>query len=1402
MKRQRCQSDCRHPCNRHDDDYDDDDDETDTKSVSNGMIPNHELPHDVVGNTNPTMITQTNGTTTTTTTSSTTTTKNRGCLQTPHTMRLLKLIRDGTPEYANVAIERLGTYCATITTTTSTHNNRNSKNNNNTNSASSIVILWDLIGRLQSFLNVSIWSTRQLSSYAIYMVVAHYIPYMDQYQFFTSTIPSTSTTTNMKEYMTIQDLLDGIYSIENVLQYGEELYSVSESQYTTTVMNQEQTTNVNNTSHGVETNNNNDDNDDDDDKLFVSRRVRQQRQILASRLGLGMIASIVGASHNNNNDDDNDTMIPNLSNDDLLQVQSPSPIDTTTNKRQRHAQQIHQLQQQQPSSKKDDDHNGSDTNTLSTADVTTNTATTVSSSLQQYEVDVEDALDATPTSSAVHPNTIRAMLVREVVQQQQQQQQQVLSNHKSTSSTGSRSTNHNNCNPQTLFGTELLYRMFHPVWYIRHGALLGILALLRAWVHSRGSNSASDANSNNKNVFGTWLHDLLARCLCVIALDRFGDFGGNNNREHTSKNGGEFNDHMFPSYTTWSSNSVGSSVVAPVREVCGQAIAVLHAMAPSIVAEQTRAVLFQLCEYELAWEVRHGALITLKYIIVVELTNMLQLSDTTLDDIHQNTSSTRKDSKESSIWIETICRVAMKYLSDPSDDVKSASAHLLIELCRHSSDATNDSHNKKMLFVWDAVSPLWSTLQTVRRFSTCIVDLVELCTVLVARNCRSFLIGLHTMAQIDVCQESGSGSQSIYNLIQFLVSLLDSEFASVRISALQSIGVVCNELGTARTGDIPDDVGYVEAFDTMHDLAIQILKLFADRVAVTPEDIPCNDCEKQLSNDILFGTWARICIAINSVVKRNDFPKLDITLLSWYFQIGEKRVLVLSDVPIRLDASHALAYYLSGSSLNGTISDIAQTMMFAFVSSPWTTQVESVCLLHMELAKFLRDQASLREVESRISLEVPTLCLTSHVWKVANSIESLPAQCDKICLDVVAEVAIGSKTPRVGAEDISLTWSKVFIEIQSTKSTTPDQLVCPVTEMRLLTVLTGSLLVKGLPEKLTPVVRALMTFVHNEITSASRAELVATSIIELLKLIVGKPKYSTARTKIVAILCDIIPSKTRERKVNVFCSTLASSILQTMIKQIKSLQTLIDITPIWQRLQPIIQFDISNTYADIALLEAMDLLEVLLGGLSKKQALTKELIMSSAPALVELLLSSADIAMRKQATFTIVSICNVSPCCLLEVVIPSVAQELDILSDGSRRSAACKLLEKLVATSSTEISPYVRILLPRVLSLMSDSLVECSQCATGIFASLVKVAPLVSRSRFDKHDDNETSSVIDHLIFGKSLPPCSLPVALINAMNERGVTLRMYQQEGVSWLNFLQSVNLNGALCDGKGFMR
>lgn len=74
-----------------------------------------------------------------------------------------------------------------------------------------------------------------------------------------------------------------------------------------------------------------------------------------------------------------------------------------------------------------------------------------------------------------------------------------------------------------------------------------------------------------------WLEDLSIRFLCVLALDRFGDF-------------------------------VSDAVVAPVRETCAQALCTVLKLMNPVACGGVLEILLQLLDHQ-EWEARHGGLL-------------------------------------------------------------------------------------------------------------------------------------------------------------------------------------------------------------------------------------------------------------------------------------------------------------------------------------------------------------------------------------------------------------------------------------------------------------------------------------------------------------------------------------------------------------------------------------------------------------------------------------------------------------------------------------------------------------------------------------------------------------------------------------------------------------------------
>ncbi|XP_008796296.2 TATA-binding protein-associated factor BTAF1 [Phoenix dactylifera] len=146
-----------------------------------------------------------------------------------------------------------------------------------------------------------------------------------------------------------------------------------------------------------------------------------------------------------------------------------------------------------------------------------------------------------------------------------------------------------------------------------------------------------------------FLQDCAIRFLCVLSLDRFGDY-------------------------------VSDQVVAPVRETCAQALgAVLKYMHPSLVHE-TLKVLLQM-QHRQEWEIRHGSLLGIKYLVAVRR-EMLQ---------------------DLLFYVLPACRAG---LEDPDDDVRAVAAEALIPAAAAIVSLDDKTLHSMVMLLWDILLDL------------------------------------------------------------------------------------------------------------------------------------------------------------------------------------------------------------------------------------------------------------------------------------------------------------------------------------------------------------------------------------------------------------------------------------------------------------------------------------------------------------------------------------------------------------------------------------------------------------------------------------------------------------------------------------------------------------------------
>lgn len=203
--------------------------------------------------------------------------------------------------------------------------------------------------------------------------------------------------------------------------------------------------------------------------------------------------------------------------------------------------------------------------------------------------------------------------------------------------------------PLESFAESLCQDLFSQKWEVRHGAATALRELVR--LHGKGAGKSRDQTKEEMDEnHRRWVEDAALRLLCVLGLDRFGDF-------------------------------VSDQVVAPVRETCAQALGSLLLLMPCTdnsknngnCDKQTKvevkieededkikeggalgvlAVVLKLLQHN-EWEARHGALLALKYLLAVR--------DDLLDEL-----------------LPRAFPAAMCGLADAVDDVGAAAASALI----------------------------------------------------------------------------------------------------------------------------------------------------------------------------------------------------------------------------------------------------------------------------------------------------------------------------------------------------------------------------------------------------------------------------------------------------------------------------------------------------------------------------------------------------------------------------------------------------------------------------------------------------------------------------------------------------------------------------------------------------
>ena len=1172
-------------------------------------------------------------------------------LLTPHILRLLRLVEDGTTDHAKMA---------------ATHLNELTKN-------CSPLVLWEILGRLQAFLVSKQWNTRSNAGLAMEGVAQH-LPVQDQEAFLTQDHRYYSRSRTCHENnsddsdsLTSLTVIDLEGSMSTVLEKGQLLVAAAESRFQN--REEDELDYLNQSSQGFEN--------------FCEMRLEIQRRILTRRLGLSNILAQYTIDC------------------DQLKEQLVEPEDLLRPKSTPNSMEGKVTRNLKPRQKRGRDKDS-----------------------------VKSRL------------SISALLTMEIRQQKNNETNPEIVSHRTA---------------QALLAGELMFRIFDPSWHVRHGSLIGILALIRAWKAHRRTV-----------LFGAWPHDILARVICVLALDRFGDYSGAS-----------------------AEAAVSGGMVAPVREMAGQVFALVFTMSPQFLKERVRNILKDLLHHS-EWETRHGALLAIKYTAVL-VVNTMNNSD---KEIH------REDYFLGSFSDQVISR-----LEDSNDDVQGVAARILTFLL-HSIDSDNGQNTGLLSRI---VRPLWKSLENIRVVSSSINDLVKLFSKLIRRNVNEVL---------EVISNKNLPLHGFVRIFSRTSELLNCELVSVKVCILHVIGSLSKEFSQFFDRRIKSSITTETEKTKAISCYCMVIKDVYGLCRATSLAVggSCDDdidgySDLRILNQYCEETWATLSDVSNLVFCDSKFiqNELIFNLLSKYFELGNtpKATRDLS-VTVRMDHARTLVRFVcplereadtTRFELDKNSHDILEFHLLSYLDSPFIFHFESACLLTQTMLK------------TNNLVPVPTLklCETKLVNKLRKQVQSQfhkksdPITYESNTLKTIADslyigytmVCKQNYSGKVAAVAIVDLWQEAGL---FPKSDSVSQLT--VDSMRLTSHAVGTLIAGGidfLPTKLTPIVRPLMTSIQNEVDG--ECQLLACSYMEsFLQAIVDEPvsseRYSGLRKTFVKVLSNLCRLVIQDR--NPSC-VAASNVIGMLVSKLQQGNTLSNLPPVRDSLLPLEESQIAGDIAEKR--DALFVMKAICLFLEKTNPITVNILDNFMLSLVMLGCSGHEV-LRNTSSNIIRGICSIDSSLVLAKILPILIPCLQDKND-IQRSGACMLLRDVLDSTedASTVCPYVKALLPISMSMMIDSVKICAEISTSIFSMLVRVAPLVKESTdvLGSQINEEASLVIDHLIHGKKLLPCEIHPKVAEALCDGNIVLRKYQQDGLSWLRFLQRINLNGALCDSMG---
>ncbi|EEP77218.1 hypothetical protein UREG_02067 [Uncinocarpus reesii 1704] len=969
----------------------------------------------------------------------------------------------------------------------------------------------------------------------------------------------------------------------------------------------------------------------------------------------------------------------------------------------------------------------------------------------------------------------------------------------------------------------LMVDLFDHSWEIRHGAAMGLREIIR--VQGAGAGRLwGRSRAENDELNHRWLNDLACRLLCVFMLDRFGDY-------------------------------ISDNVVAPIRETVGQTLGALLSHLPSqsvvLVYQILHRIVMQkdLDTLKPIWEVCHGGMIGLKYLVAVR-NDILFEDPTVLDGVIEAVMK--------GLVITTMTFVQLAPLHDLSASTGSV-MDVLVKLCTFppvlEAMKTNAAHDPESSF-GNLVPRLFPFLRhTISSVRSAVLRALLTFLKLEEEGQDSWVDGkaLRLIFQNLLVERHESVLKLSLQVWTQLLRVLNARQAfgtDQLVAPIQPlITATMNPFGVPRY-PIPMDLClFIRPSGSPFTFAPTVLR----KQSVPAEPAPRGRRRKtekkeshvvmthnvdghMLQGDIdLVGMDTMIRSKIYAAIALGEF------LSTWDSANGPSiwdRVLPALNCPgstSQLVAAMVIEEYTKRQGPSSRYASLLSQWLNPSIETErpsWYSDI--ACYLHIARAQCHSLLNTFREHAHVSQSRLPTLAVVvqgdpeagPNAFSIHDAEKVVGPDFDRLKKDL-------SPTQRVTAlQVLNDSRASAQVAVDEAKEVKEQR------DMRVRAAIAGSLVaLQDIPKKPSHIIKAMMDSVKKEenVELQQRSASAIASLVEYYTTATKRGPVDKVIGNLVKFCCvdtsetpefhhnahlekailslrkeedrkdpiDAAKFEKESREARIMrrgakeaLEQLATKFGAQLLEKVPNLAFLIR-----NALKQALMGELPNDIKD----PTNELGQETVDGLSTLRALAPKFHPGIYPWVIELMplvvkaLQCELSVIRYAAAKCFATLCSVMSVegmtMLVEKVLPSINNALDV----NCRQGAIECIYHLIHVMEEKILPYVVFLIVPVLGRMSDSDNDVRLLATTAFATLVKLVPLEAgipdppglSDELLKGRDRERKFMAQMLDVRK-VEPFEIPVGI-------KAELRSYQQEGVNWLAFLNRYNLHGILCDDMG---